>query len=374
MEVTVPLRVIQVATGQVGRYALRAIIEHPELELVGLLVHNPAKAGMDAGDLCGLPPVGVRATTDFGEMLALDADCVAHYEWWDGGNRLPEIVSSIEAFLRSGKNVVAASLLPFVCPRTRTVDPEFARRLQDACFAGGTSVLNTGINPGWAADMLPLVVSGLGQRIDQVRVTEIMDFSTYDHPEELLGGFGFGEPVEQVPPYYERGSRTMAWREATLESLAESLGVTFDEVRVEVQRAPAVRTIEFPFGRIEAGTAAGAFLKVQGTVDGRPVIAVEQVTRMHPHVAPDWPMPLGVGGYRVLVEGNPRLELWIEMSDEAKPGDPQAGPLYCTATPTVNSIPALCAALPGLYSGPDLGLLTGRGLVPSAAETPSILT
>jgi 4-hydroxy-tetrahydrodipicolinate reductase len=357
------LRVIQVATGQVGRYALRSIIEHPGLELVGLLVHNQAKAGRDAGELCGLPHVGVQATTDFDQIVALPADCVAHYEWWDGGNRLPQIVDSIEAFLRGGKNVVCASLLPFVCPRTRTVDPEFGARLQAACLAGGTSLLNTGINPGWAADMLPLVVTGLGQRIDQVRVTEIMDFSTYDHAEELLGGFGFGEPVEEIPPYYKPGSRTMAWREATLESLAESLGVTLDEVRVDVQRAPAVRTIEFPFGRIEAGTAGAAFLRVQGITGGKAVLAVEQVTRMHPHVAPDWPQPHGVGGYRVLVEGDPRLELWIEMNDAAKPSDPQAGALFCTATPTVNSIPAVCAAPPGMYSGPDLGLLTGRGLV-----------
>ncbi|WP_428338914.1 NAD(P)H-dependent amine dehydrogenase family protein [Mycobacterium sp.] len=357
------LKVIQVATGQVGRYALRSIIEHPDLELVGLLVHSPGKAGRDAGELCGLPDVGVRATTDLDQVLALEADCVAHYEWWDGGNRLPDIVNQVEKFLRSGKNVVSASLLPFVCPRTTTVDPQFGQRLQAACRAGGVSLLNTGINPGWAADILPLVVTGLGQRIDHVRLTEIMDFSTYDHPEELLGGFGFGEPVEMIPPFYTRGSRTMAWREATLESLAESLGVTLDDVQVEVQRAPAVAAIEYPFGKIEAGAAAAAFLKIHGIVGGKVVLSVEQVTRMHPHVAPDWPQPLGVGGYRVLVEGDPRLELYLTMNDAAKPADPQAGPLFCTATPTVNSIPAICAAVPGVYSGPELGLLTGKGLI-----------
>ncbi len=72
------LKVIQWSTGNVGRYALRAIIGHPELELVGLFVSSEAKEGKDAGELCGVEPVGVHATRDVDTLLALDADCVCY--------------------------------------------------------------------------------------------------------------------------------------------------------------------------------------------------------------------------------------------------------------------------------------------------------
>ena len=47
-------RVVQWSTGSVGASALRAIIEHPDLELVGVVVSDPAKEGRDAGELCGV--------------------------------------------------------------------------------------------------------------------------------------------------------------------------------------------------------------------------------------------------------------------------------------------------------------------------------
>ena len=69
-------RVIQWATGTVGKVSLRHMIENPFLELVGVLVFNPEKVGQDAGDLVGLPPTGVLATNDVDAIIALDADCV----------------------------------------------------------------------------------------------------------------------------------------------------------------------------------------------------------------------------------------------------------------------------------------------------------
>src|SRR5688572_27718117 len=93
-------RVIQWATGNVGSRALRTIIEHPSLELVGLYVTSQAKAGKDAGELAGLDrETGITASLSVDEMVALDADCVAYmpaYTNFDDVCRL----------LASGKNVV----------------------------------------------------------------------------------------------------------------------------------------------------------------------------------------------------------------------------------------------------------------------------
>ena len=71
-------RVVQWATGNIGGRALREVIRHPALELVGVLVYDPAKEGVDAGVLCGEEPTGVFATTDREAVHALDADCVLY--------------------------------------------------------------------------------------------------------------------------------------------------------------------------------------------------------------------------------------------------------------------------------------------------------
>src|SRR5678816_3225012 len=71
-------RVIQWATGNVGRAAVQGIVSHPQLELVGAWVHSPEKAGRDVGELCGIGPLGVRATNDVDALLAIPADCVLY--------------------------------------------------------------------------------------------------------------------------------------------------------------------------------------------------------------------------------------------------------------------------------------------------------
>ena len=71
-------RVIQWATGAMGKTCLRAIIDHPQMQLVGLYVYGEAKAGRDAGDIARRPPTGVIATRDVDEILDLDADVVIH--------------------------------------------------------------------------------------------------------------------------------------------------------------------------------------------------------------------------------------------------------------------------------------------------------
>ena len=47
-------RVIQWATGNVGRAAIEGVLAHPDLELVGAFVYSDAKAGRDVGELCGI--------------------------------------------------------------------------------------------------------------------------------------------------------------------------------------------------------------------------------------------------------------------------------------------------------------------------------
>jgi len=349
-----PLRVIQWSTGNVGAFALRSVLEHPELELVGLWVHSEKKAGRDAGELCGSPPVGVVATRDADARLALEADCVVYTATADV--RLMEAVDDICRILASGKNVVSSSLVSLVHPAN--LGPQIQQRFEDACREGRASFFTSGIDPGFANDVLPLTLSGLARRWTQIRIQEIVNYATYDQPEVVLGTMGFGKPMDELPILLRPGTLRVAWG-GTIRLLAQGLGLELDEIREHYECLPAPHDIETPMGPIARGTRAALRFEVTGIVGGEPRLVVEHVTRMHDDIAPDWPR--SDGGYHIFIEGVPRMVCKLDMEDEH--GDHAVGGVILTATRIVNAIPAVVAAEPGMLSALDLPLITGRGLL-----------
>ncbi len=351
------LRVIQWSTGNVGAYALRAIIHHPELELAGLWVHGQEKEGRDAGELCGVGPVGVKATRDAEALLDIDADCVVYTATAD--LRPMDAVEDICRILASGKNVVSSSVVGLVHPTTLL--PQITEKLEHACREGDASFWTSGIDPGFANDILPLTLTGLCERWSEVRIQEIVNYSTYDQPEVVFGTMGFGQPLDATSLLLTPGALSFGWG-GTIRTLAEGLGVQLDEIREIHERIPAPETFDTPIGRVEKGTMAALRFEVQGIVDGVPRLVVDHVTRLRDDLAPHWPQ--SDGGYHVIIEGVPRMVVKLDMEDEH--GDHAVGGVVLTATRLINAIPAVCAADPRPLSALDLPLVTGRGLMRDA--------
>jgi len=350
-------RVIQWSTGNVGTYALRGIINHPELELVGVWAHSASKAGMDAGDIAGTGPTGVKVTNDADELLAMDADVVSYNS--TGDLRPVEAVNDIVRILGSGKNVVSTSLVPLVYPPS--APKEMRDPIEEACLKNNVSCWTSGIDPGVANDLLPLVLTGFCERIDTVRVQEVLNYATYDQPEVLFHTMGFAQPLDHTPVLLIPGVLALAWS-CAVHTIAAGLGVALDEVReVVVEKVPAPETFEVPSGTVEKGTMAGLRFEVQGIVGGEPRIIVEHVTRLRDDIAPHWPAPPGKGGYRVRIEGSPSLTCELQL--EGDEGDENSGGLIVTAMRLLNAIPAVVDAPPGLLSSLDIPLTTGRGLL-----------
>lgn len=351
-----PHRVVQWGTGNVGLLSLRAIIEHPDLELAGLVVHSPAKVGVDAGELCGAAPTGILATDDPHTALAAEPDCVAYMA--TGDLRPDAAVADMAMVLERGIDVVSTSVVSLVYPPSadrRLVDP-----LEKACAAGRSTFWTSGIDPGWANDLLPLVLTGVCARVDRLRVMEVLDYSTYFQPEVLFGTMGFGQSLDDTPLLLLPGVLSLAWG-GTVSMLAAGLGAELDRIDEWYQREPADERYDLAVGTIEKGTQAGLRFEVRGMVGGEPRIVVEHVTRMHPDVAPEWPTLPGQGGYRLLIEGNPTIT--ADLVIEGEDGDHNTGGILATATRVLNAIPAVRAAPPGLLSTLDLPLVTGRGLL-----------
>jgi 2,4-diaminopentanoate dehydrogenase len=356
----VSYRVIQWSTGHVGKLALAAIIDHPDLELAGLVVHSEAKAGLDAGELSGGEPIGVIATNDIDAALALDADVVSYTATAD--LRPFEAIDDICRILASGKNVVSTSVVPLVYPPAVEQNlPGVVERIEAACKEGSSSFFTSGIDPGFANDLIPLMLTGVCQRVQHVRIQEILNYDTYDQTEVLFDTMGFGKPMDHTPMLLLPGVLSFAWG-PIVRMIADGLAVELDEITEWFEKWEAPTPYETAVGTIEAGTMAGLRFEIRGIVGGQERIVVEHVTRMHNDAAPDWPHGTNPqGGYRIEIKGSPSITVDLEIVGDD--GDHNTGGLVATAMRILNAIPAVCAAPPGLLSTLDLPLVTGKHLM-----------
>jgi hypothetical protein len=354
-----PYRVVQWSTGNVGRHTIAGIDARPDLELVGVWVSNPDKIGRDAGELAGLGrTLGVAAIGDVEQVLALSPDCVVNTAMAD--DRLDEALADLQRLLRAGANVVASGPVFLQFP-DGVVPAEMSDPVRQAAREGGASLWVNGIDPGFANDVLPLTLTGISERIEQVRCFEILDYATYDNPTVLFDIMGFGKPLDEVPMLLQPGILGMAWG-SVVRQLAAGLDVELDaELTERYERLPAPEDFDIASGTIEKGTAAALRFEVVGTRDGRPVVALEHVTRLRPDLGSDWPQPTGAGCYRVTVTGEPNYTLDLELL--GSDGDHNTAGLKATAMRLVNAIPAVVGARPGLLTTLELPLVTGRGLV-----------
>jgi 4-hydroxy-tetrahydrodipicolinate reductase len=352
------LKVVQWSTGNVGRHSIAGIVARPELELTGVWVSSDAKKGQDAGRLAGLDrDLGVLATTDADALIATQPDCIVYTAMAD--NRLPEAIADLTRFLAAGINVVSSSPVFLQYPYG-VVPPALLEPIEAAARAGGASLYVNGVDPGFANDWLPLVLTSVSERIDEVRCVELLDYATYDNPTVLFDVMGFGRPLDETPMLLQPGVLSLAWG-SVVRQLAAALGVELDELKETVIRLPAPETFEIPSGTIPAGTMAALRFEVLGMRGGRSVCVLEHVTRLRPDLGPDWPQPAGQGGYRVVVSGEPNYTLDLQLL--GSDGDHNTAGLKATAMRLVNAVEAVVAAQPGLRTALDLPLITGRGLV-----------
>ena len=353
-------RVVAWSTGTVGRHAIAGIDARPDLELVGVWVSSAEKEGRDAGELAGLGrDLGVLATRDRAALLALRPDCIVHTAMTD--DRVFEAIDDLVAFLEAGVNVVSSG--PVVLQYPKGVLPDdIVDRIQRAGERGGASLHVNGIDPGFANDVLPLAMTSLSQRIDEVRCFEIADYSTYYQPVVMGEIFGFGKPMDQVPMLFQPGILSLAWG-SVVRQVAAGLGITLDEPLTEyVERVPAERDLDVASCHIAAGTAAAVRFEVVGTVEGTPRVVLEHVTRTSPDQMPAWPQPTGGDGcYRVQITGEPMMT--VDLAHHGEHGDHNVSGMIVTAMRLVNSVDAVVQAPPGLVTALDLPLVTGRGLV-----------
>lgn len=352
------IRVALIGTGNCGSLALRQLINDPRFELTGVWVSSDAKVGRDAGELAGLPvTTGIAAVNDLTAIVATQPDAVVYCAM--GDVRLKEAMADVRQLLVAGIDVVGSA--PGVLQFPWQVIPDkYIAGVEDAAREGNSSVFITGVDPGFATDLLPFALASTCQSIQQIRTMEIADYATYDGETVMFDVMGFGNEIGDLPMLFLPGVLSIAWGTA-IRQLAAGLGVEVDEIRDSVEQEPAPEDMEVAAGHIAKGTVAALRFLIEGMVDGEPVIVVEHVTRLRADLRPDWAQPAHPGGsYRVEITGEPSY--FVDIVPTSRNGGAPYAAILAAAGRIVNAIPDVLAAEPGIRTTLDLPLGTGKGL------------
>ncbi len=221
--------VIWGGTGFVGRMVIPEVLDHPDFELVGVGVSNPAKVGVDAGEICGIGNIGIAATDDVDALIALKPDALVHYG--PTAAQADANIDLIGRFLNAGIDVCSTAMTPpWVWPKMHLnppnwIDPPITR----ACEAGQSSCFTTGIDPpGFANDLFPMTLMGLTSQVKLVRASELLDYTNYEGDYEFE--MGIGREPEFKPLLQNSDILVFAWGGATVPMIAYAAGIELDEI------------------------------------------------------------------------------------------------------------------------------------------------
>ena len=343
-------RVVQWATGAVGAAQLQEIIDDPELELAGLFVYSPDKVGVDAGVLAGRESVGVLATDDREEILALDADVVLHAA--SKGHGVNTNLDDIVALLESGKDVITTTTYNHL----PTYGGDAGERIAAACAKGATRFHAAGEHPGFMMERLAATITGLTKTIDSITVQEFVDCSKVPAPEMLFDLMGMGKDPSELTFDNPMFRAVSIQYEQAIQVTAEILDVEIERIEAGIDAAVIDHDVELPIGTVRAGTVVGQVLSWTGYRDRAPFLTCEEYWVVTKGI-PQWDLSVDDAPFiRVIVDGLPRLRVELTVDDGPVPGLPGTLPGHLLVGMTaLRALPHVRKAPPGVVTAPVFG-------------------
>lgn len=334
------LRVIQWATGKVGKLSLRAILDDPRLELVGVYAYSKDKVGTDAGTLCGRPETGVAATDDLDALIALGADTVIYTPF-------EADLGQVVRLLESGADIISTNLFL----NLGGVEGEVREQLEAACRRGNSSLYISGINPGWI-NAIAAAMTAICRKVDFVGIVESADCSVYQSVE-TWSFLGMGEP-EASPEVLERARQWLILFRDAVVRVAEALEFKLDDIEFFVEYAKAAKKVDLGWFCMEEGTNAALRGGWNGKIGGETVVQIKVVWYLTTDLAEGW--AIDADQYHLVVKGDPSIDTRIRFTppEHWKNHDWDT----MTALPAVSAAFDVKAARPGVLGLKDVGLPT----------------
>ena len=349
---TEPIRVFQVATGNVGSEMIKRYQQRDDLKLIGVHCYSPEKIGKDVGELVGIGPVGVTATGTVDEIIAAKPDVLTFH------GVFPDEDLYV-AVLEAGINIVTtADWITGWHRDTNHPHPSgrpVSELLAEACAKGGSTFYGTGMNPG-VNQILGVVCSAYVAEIENVTTIESVDVSCH-HSAATWIEVGYGLPVDDpsIPAKLEKYTRVFA---DSVLLMADCFDLQLDEVKFSYELGACTKDVDLGWYRLPEGSLGANYIKYQGVVDGVPKIETHLEWQMTPHTAPHWDIK---GCYITQITGDPYV--YNKHMIFPKPGVDLSNPesfasigMTVTGLPALNAIKSVVAAPPGLLTSADIPL------------------
>lgn len=341
------LKVVQWATGSVGRTTLRRVIDHPDLELVGLYTYGADKVGVDAGTIAKRPPTGVKATSRIEDILALDADVVIHT------SRIPVPYEAqnddVARLLASGKNVISVN--GFYMPEIH--GEAYAAPLREAALRGRATLAGIGVNPGVVAERLALTLTGLAASLEHIECLEVVDCSRIPAADFLFQTLGFN--ADPAAGDIARGPLATLYTQLYAETfayMARAMGTAVAALEPDHRMTLATSEITLAAGVVSRGRVAGTEWRWNARfADGRSMTHSVLWT-----VAPDLHGHGDGAHWKISTRGRPNMQMQLSITDPDPTAPPSRPAMDITAAVVLHAIPDVCAAPPGFYPLPSAPL------------------
>jgi len=330
-----PTRVIIVGLGPIGASVARQLLARSNFKIVAAVDIDPAKAGKDLGELLGLEKrTGLKVVADAAAAIRKTKPQAAVL---CTSSSLKRVWPQLASVLKLKLPVVSTTeelAYPWLSNRA------LARKIDAAAKKAKVAVVGTGVNPGFAMDALPITLTAICERVDALRVERIQDARIRRLPFQQKIGSGltpeqFAEKVKELSVRHVGLTESVAM-------IADALGWKLDRVTDEIQPRVAQAPVESRFLKVAAGRVCGIVQDGVGYVEGEPRIVLHMEAYLGAPQTYD----------RIVVEGSPRLDV---KADGGYHGD------VATASITVNTIPSVLKAAPGLHTMRSLALPSYAG-------------
>lgn len=326
-----PIRVMHFGLGPIGVGVLRQVATRKGFKPVAGVDIDPEKVGRDLGEIAGLERrLGIKGTDD--PVAAIKKS-------------KPDVVvlctlSSLRAVLPQIETVLKLRV-PIVSTTEELSYPYYsnkrlAKRIDELARKAKVAVVGTGVNPGFAMDALPIMLTGVCERVDAIRVDRIQDASSRRLPFQQK--IGAGLTAEQFQQKVDAGSVRHVGLTESIAMIADAFGWKMARITDTIQPKIAERQVSSPFLTVEPGLVCGIIQDGIGyDKEGKALITLHMEAYLGAPESYD----------AVTIEGSPRICSRVEGGFH---GD------IATASITANTIPKILTAPPGLHTMRDMVL------------------
>ena len=327
---TGPIRVAHFGLGPIGAAVARQVAARKGYKIVAAVDIDPAKVGRDLGEVAAVGrTLKVKVSNDARKSIKSGKPDVVVL---CTSSSMKGVLPQIEAILKLRVPIVSTTEELSYPTRANL---RYARIIHQMAKKAKVAVLSTGVNPGFVMDALPIMLTGVCERVEAIRVDRIQDARVRRLPFQQKIGAGLTR--EQFQKKVDDGSVRHVGLAESVSMIADALGWKLERITDEIHPRIASETVASEFLAVDPGYVCGIVQDGVGYRDGAAAITLHMEAYLGAPESYD----------AIEITGSPAIRSKIAGGVH---GD------IATASIVVNSIPKVLEVAPGLHTMRDMPL------------------